>query len=505
MTLNRNVQQRQFSRLWLIEFGAGPNNAPSYESLWRAGAASFPQGDVTAIRAPDPRRYGHFQVIGRIRGEPGLPTLPVTAYYLSDRQSTLLKLARNGCVHDLQVHMGLCQDPQNFNAGWSKIAVLEKATPTTYGTTDLGSLMASEQEVVNEEVPFTGESYYEILPVQFAEQAASQIVQEIVDVRVCDTIVCGECGIPSNGCDVVLGLTLTAGGSPGLAAEVIYSQDGGATWADTLIDTLAANQDPNAFSCVGTDLVVISEDSESLHYAPLADVLNGTETWTEVTTGFVTGNGPLAMISVTALHTWIVGENGYIYFTADPTSGVSVLDAGVATTENLTAIHALDTENLVAVGANNAVVLTRDGGSTWSSVTGPNAGTALNTVWMRGKDQWLVGDAGGQLWYTLDAGVNWTEKTFPGSGSGSVRHIVFSSPSVGYLAHSTTAPAGRILRTINGGFSWYVLPEASGFSIPANDYVAKLAPCENEVNLIYGGGLAGNETDGFLVKASAAL
>jgi hypothetical protein len=86
-----------------------------------------------------------------------------------------------------------------------------------------------------------------------------------------------------------------------------------------------------------------------------------------------------------------------------------------------------------------------------------------------------------------------------------VRHIVFSSPSVGYLAHSTTAPAGRILRTINGGFSWYVLPEASGFSIPANDYVAKLAPCENEVNLIYGGGLAGNETDGFLVKASAAL
>ncbi len=490
-----------YSRLWLIENRAGPARTPSYEGQWRAGAVSWAQGDITKIEIPDDERYGVFRTIAKVVGQQGNPTVPVTARFARDARSTLLRLARLRCDHDLQVHLGLCQDVQDFNGGWDKILVLEAARLSDYSTTEIGALSNDQNAVVDEEVPFEGEDFYEIVPVFFAEQAGAQIVQEIVGVVICDSIQCGECGIPSEGCDVVFALTLSNAGSPGLAAEIIYTSNGGTTWADTLIDTLTAAQDPNALACVGTRLVVVSEDSESLHYATIANIVLGTETWVEVTTGFVVGNGPLAMFSLSPRHTWIVGENGYVYFTVDPTTSVTVQDAGVATTEDLNGVHAFNSRNIVAVGANNAVIRTQNG-TDWTALTGPNAGVVLNTVYMRTEDEWFVGDAGGQLWYTQDAGTTWTQKTFPGSGTGVVRDIKFATPTVGYLAHSTTVPAGRILRTIDGGFSWYVLPEQAGVTIPANDYVAKLAVCDTDANTFYGGGLAGNATDGFLVKGT---
>lgn len=499
MVSNFRPTANAFSRLWLIENRASPARVPSYEGQWMAGSVSWSQGDITKIEVPDDERYGAFRTIAKIVGQQGNPTLPVTARYARDVQSTLLRLARLRCDHDLQIHIGQCQNPQQFNDGWDKVLVLEAARPSDYSTTDIGALQSDQNAVVNEDVPFEGEDFYEIVRKTFSEQAGSQIVQEIIGVVVCDTVQCGECGIPSGGCDVVFAVTLSNAGSPGLAAEVIFTQNGGTSWLDTLVDTLAANEDPNGLACVGINLVIISEDSESLHYAPIADILTQTETWTEVTTGFVATNGPLAIYSLSPRHTWIVAENGYVYFTADPTSGVSVQDAGIATTEDLNAVHAFNSQNVVAVGANNAVIVTRNG-SDWTVLTGPNPGVVLNTVFMRSENEWMVGDAGGQLWYTQDGGVSWTEKTFPGSGSGSVRDIRFSTPSVGYMAHSTSTPAGRILATIDGGNSWYVLPEAAGLTIPTNDYVGSLAVCDSNPNVMYGGGLAGNGTDGFLVK-----
>jgi photosystem II stability/assembly factor-like uncharacterized protein len=470
--------------------------------LWKAGSPEWSLGDVTNEYAPNPDNYGTFDVIGKIIGEPGNPTLPVTAYYPPAKESMLLRLARLGCDHDLQVHMGDCTDPQDFNRGWTKILTLTAARPTSWGTTDMGALMPGERASVMEEVPFTGETIYEILQIAFGAKAAAQIVQEVIDVVICDRVTCGSCGIPSDGCSIIFALTLSNAGSPGLAAEIIFTDDGGATFDDTNITTLSPSENPNAFACIGVNLVVISEDSESLHYAPIADILAGVETWAEVTTGFVATKGPLAMISLSPRHTWIVGEGGYVYFTDDPTAGVEVQDAGSATAQDLNAIHGIDTDNLVAVGASNAVILTRDGGATWTAITGPDAGVVLTSVWMHGTDEWFIGTAGGKLWYTQDAGDTWTQKTFPGSGAGAVRDIKFSSAAVGYMSHDTATPAGRILRTVSGGNSWYVAPEGNT-AIPANDKINALAVCEDNVNLVWGGGLGDNATDGFLVVGAA--
>ena len=494
-----------FSRVFTIEDGAGPANSPTYQGQVRVTGTSVPFGDRTPVREPDPDRYGQFRTIDATRGEAGLATADLEARY-SYTLSEFLRLGRKGCDLDIQVHFGQCQDPQDFNGGWDKILVLEHSSITQWGTNELGALEKGQDAIINESVPVNSLDFYEVVRIAFAELAQTELVQEVVALAICDSVSCGACGVPSNGCQAFFAITKSAGGSPGLPAEIVYSSDGGTTLGETNISTIGAAEDPDDATCVGIYLVVVSNDSGSLHYAPIADILTGTETWVEVTSGFVTPTGdPNAIFSLGTGRTWIVGDGGYIYHADDITDSVDVQSAGGATAQNLNDIHGFDEQNLLVVGASNAVVYTEDGGSTWVSVTGPAVGVDLNCCWMRTASEWFIGTNNGKLYYTRDKGVTWTERTFPGSGSASAitHEIVFATPTVGYMAHALTGPAGRILRTIDGGHSWYVLPEGAS-TIPTNDYVGVLAACSEDPNLILGGGLAGNGTDGFLVRGRGA-
>jgi hypothetical protein len=46
------------------------------------------------------------------------------------------------------------------------------------------------------------------------------------------------------------------------------------------------------------------------------------------------------------------------------------------------------------------------------------------------------------------------------------------------------------------------MPEQAGLSIPANDRINRIAPCIDDVNVVFGGGLGDNGTDGFAAKFS---
>lgn len=488
----------------MIEDRANPGNIPEYQYLSRALGVTWPQGDITPIRIPSSTQFGKFDTVDRIKGQQGLPSVSIEARLTRDL-SDLLAIVRKGCAVDLQLHAGACEDPRDFNGGWEKIYVLEGAEASAYDTGELGALDASQEAVVNETVPFTGTNYYEIKRLVGSEMAASQIVAQVVDIVICDSQQCGECGIPSNGCDKVFGIAKSHGGSPGLPGEVIWTANGGGVWDDTNVTTLAATEDGTGIACVGRYLVVISNEGLAAHYALTADVLLSVETWTKIATGIVAAKGPNAIFSFSSTFTWVVGDGGYIYFTGDITAGFTVQSAGAQSVQNLAAIHGSDEQNLVAVGASNVVLFTNDGGLTWASVTGPAVGVALTAVWVKSDLVWLVGTAGGKLYYTSNGGSTWTEKTFPNSGSGVVRDISFATPTVGYMAHDYTPTAGvkgRILRTIDGGFSWYVLPEQAGQSLPANDQITAIIACSENPNLVFGAGLADNAVDGVIVKVA---
>lgn len=491
-----------YSRVFLVENGSvNGNQAATYEGLWKAGGVTFGQGTVTPNRIPSKTAYGQFTTVNTTPGQQNLPELAITARY-SFALSDMLRLVNIGCNHDLQVHFGQCQNPQDFLNGWSKILVLEQARISNYTTNELGALEPGNSAIVDEQVTWQGQTIYEISKLTATEVGGTNVIAEIIAVSICDQAGCGGvCGASSDGCQNIFMVTLAAGVSPGLTSHVVYSANGMSTSGTVPINSMAIASVAADSACVGNNLVVVTDtnSAEAIHYAATVDILNGVAApFSAVTTGFVSTKGPSAIWSLGPNETWMAGKGGYIYFTTDPTSGATVQDAGVATAQNLNDIHILDSTHGVAVGVSNAVVRTVDG-TTWGAITGPAVGVTLNAVWMKSVNTWFIGTAGGALYRTNDAGTTWTLVGFSGSGAGAVDDIYFVNATVGYMSHHTAAPVGRLFRTIDGGKTWYILPENG--AMPDNDRINSIKACR--VNAVFGGGLAGTSADGFAVKLVA--
>jgi photosystem II stability/assembly factor-like uncharacterized protein len=488
-----------FTRVHLIKGRAGPDRAPKFEGCMKMTALDWPQGDVTKVECPDPTQYGKFIEVGKIKASADRPSTTLVGRYSASVLSELMDLAKNGCPSDVQLHIGKCQSADIFNS-FTKAIIFEDLDYSNYGTDDLGALEGGENEKVNETLDISAKNAYEVVPLSFGVKAGAIVTTEIVDGKICDQISCGDCDDMSGGCEKLYAITKNANGSPGQPADIVFSIDGGANWCAHDIDTLGVN-DPNAMECFGDYIVVVSNADNALHYVPKSELNCLVDpAWAHTHVGFVANGEPNAIWAADSNWAFIVGDTGYVYLLTDPTAGVTVLDAGAATTSNLLAVSGIpgDRNFAVAVGADGVVLMTENG-STWEALAGPvGIGTHLYCVAVKSAREWWVGASNGNLYYTKDGGDTWALKGFPGSGSGSVRAIKIATDSVFYLSHKTAAVKGRILRSFNGGYSWIILPEGDG-TIPAADQYNFLAPCPSNPNFLFAGGLGDDNVDGILV------
>jgi photosystem II stability/assembly factor-like uncharacterized protein len=505
MTVNAKVARSSFTRVFAQEGDSAPNLIPQYYGLARAGAPSWPQGDVTPVRVPSDKRYDDFDVIDTIRGAQGLPSLPIE-FRKELGFSRALQLTQQGCPLSLQIHFGQCKDPRDANAGWSDghIEVIPGASITDYSATDLGALDSDQRASLMETLNFTGERIYQIKPLSPSQKAAATVTDEVIDVAICDSVTCGNCGLPSDGAQIQFALVTDSSGSPGLPAKVIYTSDAWANVGSSSISSLGLAEAPDAFACMGQYLVVVSNASQSHHYVKIEDLLAGTGTWTEVTTNY-NASGPPNDLTVSHPNlAYVVGDGGYVYRLTDPTAAPEVVSSGDVTTENLQGAHSFGDDFGIAVGANNALIVTFNGGDNWTTVTGPIAAVTLNAVFAHTESLWWIAAANGNIYYSLDQGVNWTVKAFQGSTAGNVEDIVFVTREVGYIAHTDTAnTTGYVLRTIDGGQSWYRLPEGSLVwpSYRESNALA-VADAKGSENVLLVGGLATDANDGILILAT---
>lgn len=493
-------------RVWTIKFRAGPTHEPIYHQQGMAGSPDWGQGDVTKIEEPSDIAYNQWETIDSFQASPDRATLTVTMYDTPER-SAIMELVRLRCSFDVQIHKGMCEDPRDFDTGWEKIKVFEDAKATGYSGNDQGSLGGDGQEANTEDMPISARDIYDILRVTYRQVAAAQVGEEVVAVDVCDLVTCGDCeGTGSDGCQKVFAVTNSATSSPGVKPQLVVTTDqfGVNTVLERWVTSFAIGENATDGACVGANFVVLQAAPTvgGIHYANSQNIIDGTDSWTKVITGLVTGKGPKKIWNYSPLTSFVAGLGGYIYLVKNPADGATALDAGVATTQDFNAIDGWDAQNVAAVGQAGAFVYTTDG-SSFSAGTAPTGPTNLTAVAYRTEKEIWVGGDNGVVYVTSDYGLHWTTKNLPGVPA-RVDKIVWASDSVGYIAIRTAAPLAKILRTVNGGYTWYVTPESSSQSLPVFDYANDIAVCEKEVNKLFIGGLADNAADGILVKGSDA-
>lgn len=196
-----------------------------------------------------------------------------------------------------------------------------------------------------------------------------------------------------------------------------------------------------------------------------------------------------------------VGERGHVLYSDD--EGASWTQVQVPVSANLTAVYFVDERHGWAVGHDEAIIRTRDGGLSWERTHfEPEAKQPLLDVWFADAERGLAVGAYGVIYASADGGASWTRAAFepaelaaaapaPGDDAGYEDdvdagidfHLNAIVPAPGgrlYLA----AEAGRLYRSDDGGASWFELPS------PYDGSFYGLLPLDGEALLAFG--LRGN-------------
>lgn len=499
MPVTEDVVVRGDVRVFFLEGDGDPECKVTYEgfSIITRPAAAF--GDITNVYAPDPIQRRRYRVIAKTSGAETPPEMPLQQMY-THSLSKWLRLGKMKCDHGLQAHMGQCSIPTDYDGGYTKILAIEKARIRSWGLDgNLGSMNPNDEGTVNEDVPFAGEAIYEIKKFDaFSQLGAATITRPLTGGVIADAVSCGgDCGFGSDGCSIVAVVSTNSGAAiPSLYA----TPDGGSTLVTRPVSTLLTTENTDGIGFDGQNIIVLSSASDGVHYAPVQDILDSAETWSKVgtTQGFVATKGPVGIYVAGPRDIFLAGLGGYIYKSANIASSVTVVESGNATTEDLSSIAGIDDAHIVAVGANNTVLVSVDG-ETFSAVTGPIATIDLLKVWVVSRTKWFVAAANGKLYYTKNGGNSWKTSGFAGDTGGQVNDVVMVTAQVGFLAHQTAANVGRIFKTINGGATWVILPESvGGPAVPAHRTIKNILPCDQ--NTFYAVGTNAAGTGGMLFK-----
>lgn len=500
------ILTQKHKRAYIQYGGARPNNPVAYQGqdaqYMSIDGVSVPElGGIDPIWVPDPRRVGKYKLVGRRYSPADLVTATLN---IREKHGSIPRQLLSGCTFNLYETSGICGNLMDFVGGWSDYVMLYTGAVVT--EKDLGTRTAfdSDEEIVDG-LSLVLSSAYPVGSLAFGEGASAQIDREAIDIVFGTPNGCDDC---DNGDKRLYAIIATSGaGSPGLPPELVYSVDGGQTWAQANVNTAGAAEALYAVDVVGNYLVVIGADA--YHIAEINASTGVPGTFSKITAGFVASKSPRDIYVAGPREVYFVGLGGYVYKSVDITAGVTVLNAGSATTANLNRVKGRG-DTIVAVGASGTVIRSVNRGVTWASVTTAPAGTLnIKAVEVLDKDRYWVGtDFAAHLYYTLNGGESWTEQSFEGTNTGSIEDIVFATDEVGYFVHTTSTPTARLFTTWDGGadwtrranriINWPTFNRANRIAIPATEDPGYSA------NAIAVAGLAGNGVDGIVLMGYAA-
>jgi photosystem II stability/assembly factor-like uncharacterized protein len=193
-----------------------------------------------------------------------------------------------------------------------------------------------------------------------------------------------------------------------------------------------------------------------------------------------------------------VGERGHVLYSDD--EGNSWTQVQVPISANLTAVFFLDDRLGWAVGHDETILRTIDGGVTWERVHfAPEAKQPLLDVWFADARRGLAVGAYGTVYASDDGGETWTRQPFepvelaPAAAGGSEEDLGFEEQmDLGIDFHLNAivpgpsgrlylaAEAGRLYRSDDQGASWRELPS------PYDGSFYGILPLEGDALLAFG-------------------
>jgi len=509
MTINADELITQKHKRNFIQFnGASPANPVKYagqnaQYMAIEGVTLPETGGADPIWVHDPRQVGRYKLVARQISAPDLASATLLMH--EKHGSIPRQLLTMGCRFNLYEVTGNCEDLSDFLNGWSDYVLIYSGA--LVDSKDLGSRTSwDSDDAMEDSLSLTLDDIYPVGSISFGEGATTQVDLEVIDIVYHSKFSCGECGIVSDGTQLIYGVTKDSGsGSPGMPSEIVYSLDGGANWFQANIaGWTSASDQPLAIDIVGNYLVVLSSNG-AYFYAAINTSTGVPGTFTKVSSGFDGSHKPLDMFVSNSTEVWFSAEDGYVYFSDNITAGVEVKSAGSATSADLTRIHGDKNDTIVCFGVGGVVIKSINRGLTWATTTtSPSADDGTAVCVLTSKRFWL--GSGGHLYYTLDGGESWVEVAFSGSGAGVLYDIIFPTAEVGWFSHSTATPTARIFGTFNGGADW-TMTAPRVMNLPVFDYAHRLAFPDTfagvAANNLAVAGLAGNATDGIILVGTA--
>lgn len=191
---------------------------------------------------------------------------------------------------------------------------------------------------------------------------------------------------------------------------------------------------------------------------------DGGATWSVQNAG--TNNDLKDVSFVSATQGWAVGSNGEIITTSD--GGRTWRHQQATATDpntgqpgpvsaNLYGLKFVSATRGIAVGDAQTILVTTNGGSTWTQVFGGSAAGALYDVcFVNANSGWAVGAYSAVL-HTTDGGMTWTAQTIPSSQRPSTLNQYNILNAVQFLDNNTgwaVGVQGWLVATTDGGATW---------------------------------------------------
>lgn len=473
--------------LWVQPYG--PNTQPQYLGCHQIDDIEQPEGDSEPIYCPDPKAPNTFKVVASVAGAPGTITTSLTTDVM-DSLDPLERLMPGFALYVNKVDAGRMDVFTNA----VRTFILRGCRITNRTLSALAARTPDDNSRSEQSFDLSAEELIRFVKLTWSRQGIVD-ANSVNDISFCNSERARTADLPAlQACQI--------GYAASDANTVLYTSNG-STWTATSADPFSSGTDVvQAVECfeMGTDAVravVADGTADAGGPAKISYTDDEGATWTVVNVGSTNGQyvkSSRGLFALDRVNMWLGTQDGYLYKSSDGGVTWAVQNAGTITSGIINAIQFVNEDDGWFVGDNNIIARTIDGGLSWAAVTGPLNPATLEVNCLAALDQnrcW-IGSSDGKLYYTEDGGETWTQRSFIGSGTGSVTNVKFQNELIGYMVRTVTA-VSSVLYTIDGGYSWQTM------TVPTNASINALFICD-VYNVVAAGEAQGGT--GYIAKAT---